>query len=346
MKVNSKYFEDNLKVNKDNTNIIFLYGTNVGLVELLYKKTLQLLKVDTNDPFNVSKIDGSEFKENPSILHDSICTLSMFSEKRFIMLDLMYISITKNVEKIILEAIEKINENNLLLIKCSNLKQNAFLKRFQNMENSILTPCYEENTNDIYIEISNLFSKHKLNFKEVFIRNLSLRFNSDSLTNKMEIAKLDTFFTNNKNVTEEMIFSLISNDNDINFNKIIESCSNGNSDNALSYFENIYENQGTTIMLIRMFVNHFKFIEKILLVMQSGNNLVHLVDNIRPPIFFKKKEFIIFQCKLWNLKTINIILMRLIDLELKCKLNNFSEKIFMSQFILSTSVLAKNRIKT
>lgn len=346
MKVNSKYFEDNLKVNIENTNIIFLYGTNAGLVELLYKKALKLLKVNTNDPFNVSKIDGSEFKENPTILRDNICTLSMFSKKRFIMLDMMHVSITKNIEKIILEAIEKINENNFLLIKGSNLKQNAFLKHFQNMKNSILTPCYEENTNDIYIEISNLFSKHKLNFKEVFIKKLSLRFNSDSLTNKMEIAKLDTFFTNNKNVTEEMIFSLISNNNDINFDKIIESCSNGNSDNALSYFENIYENQSTTIMLIRMFVRHFKLVEKILLVMQSGNNLEHVVDNIRPPIFFKKKEFIIFQCKLWNLKTINILLMRLIDLELKCKLNNFSEKIFMSQFILSTSVLAKNRIKT
>ena len=78
------------------------------------------------------------------------------------------------------------------------------------MKNSILVPCYEENTNDIYKEISNLFSKHKLNFKEDFIKNLSLRFNSDSLTNKMEIEKLDTFLTNNKNVTEEMIFSLIS----------------------------------------------------------------------------------------------------------------------------------------
>ena len=134
MKINSKYFEDNLKVNIDNINIIFLYGTNVGLVELLYKKALEILKIDTNDPFNVSKIDGNEFKENPSILYDNICTLNMFFKKRFIILDLMYISITKNIENIILEAIEKINENNLLLIKCSNLKQNSFLKHFQNNE--------------------------------------------------------------------------------------------------------------------------------------------------------------------------------------------------------------------
>jgi len=346
LKINSKYFEHNLRENIQNFNIIFLYGTNIGLVELLYKKALKILKVDINDPFSVSKLDGTEFKENPSILHDNICTLSIFSQKRFIMLDLMYISITKNIENVILEAIEEINENNFLFIKCGNLKQNAFLRYFQSKRNSILTPCYEENTNTIYEEISNLFSKHQLSFNKAFIKNLSLKFNSDSLTNKMEVDKIDTFLENNKNVTEQMLYSLISNNNEANLSKVVESCSNGNPSYALSYFENIYENQNTTIALIRMFVSHYKLIERILLLTKSGDSILHVVDNIKPPIFFKKKEFIIFQCKLWNLKLVNIILLRLIDLEIKCKLNSLSEKIFMSQFILLISKLAKGRVKT
>ena len=44
----------------------------------------------------------------------------------------------------------------------------------------------------------------------------------------MEIEKLDIFLTNNKNITEEMIFTLISKNNDINLNKVIENCSIGN----------------------------------------------------------------------------------------------------------------------
>ena len=148
MKINSKHFEHYLEENLEKTNIIFLYGTNTGLVELFYKKTLTTLGVDTNDPFNVSKIDGIELKDNPSILHDNICTLSMFSQKRLIVLDLINISITKNVEKIILEAIEKINEDNFLLIKCGNLKQNTFLKYFfaEIQEIRFLTLRKEKNT--------------------------------------------------------------------------------------------------------------------------------------------------------------------------------------------------------
>ena len=95
-----------------------------------------------------------------------------------------------------------------------------------------------------------------------------------------------------------------------------------------------------------MFFNHFKLIEKVLLLFENNKNLVNIIENIKPPIFFKKKEFVIFQCKVWNLKLINIILARLIELEIKCKLNHTIEKTLLSQFILSTSVLARNKINS
>ena len=346
MKIDPFFYENNLKNNLEKINIIFLHGTNIGLVDLLYKKTLELLKIDTNDPFSVSKIDGNEFKDNPTVLHDNINTLSIFSEKRFILLDLMHISINKSLENIILETVKTENENYLLLIKATNLKISSFIKYFQNINNAILVPCYEEKINTIHSKLSDLFSKHKINFKIDFIKNLTLKFSTNSLTNEMELEKLDIFLTNNKNVTEEMIFKLISRNDDINFNKIIENCSNGNPREAITIFENIYENQTTSMTLIRMFVNHFKLIEKVLLRFENNKNLINVIENIKPPIFFKKKEFIIFQCKVWNLKLINIILARLIELELKCKLNHTIEKTLLSQFILSTSVLARNKINS
>ena len=74
MKIDPFFYENNLKNNLENINIIFLHGTNIGLVEVLYKKTLEFLKIDTNNPFSVSKIDGNEFKDNPTVLNDNINT--------------------------------------------------------------------------------------------------------------------------------------------------------------------------------------------------------------------------------------------------------------------------------
>ena len=346
MKINPFSYEKNLKNNFENINIIFLYGTNVGLVSLIYKKTLEILKIDTQDPFSVSKIDGNEFKDNPSTLHDNINTLSVFSEKRVIILDLMHIPINKSEENVILEAVKKGSSNYLLIIKATNLKTGSFIRYFQNNDKSIIVSCYEEKTNTIYSKLSNLFLKHKINFKKNFLENLILRLSSNSLINEMELEKLDVFLTNNKNVTEETVFTLISRNDDINLNKVIENCSNGNSSKALTDFENIYENQGTSVTIIRMFANHFKLLERILLCFEHNKNLEYIIGNIKPPIFFKKRKFLIYQCSIWNLKSINMILARLIDLEARCKLNYMAEKTLLSQFILSTSVLARKRISS
>ncbi len=170
MKINPLFYEDNLKNKIQNINIIFLYGTNTGLVDLMYKKTLEILKVDTNDPFNVSKIDGNDFKNNPSILHDNINTLNVFSDKRLILLDLMHISINKNLETIILEAVKIENNNYLLIIRASDLKISSFIKYFQNVNNAILVPCYEEKIDTINSKISDLLFKHKISFKKDFIK--------------------------------------------------------------------------------------------------------------------------------------------------------------------------------
>ena len=137
MKIDPFFYENNLKNNLENINIIFLHGTNIGLVEVLYKKTLEFLKIDTNNPFSVSKIDGNEFKDNPTVLNDNINTLSVFSEKRSILLDLMHISVNKSIENIILESVKTKNENYLLLIKATNLKVNSFVKHFQNLKNAL-----------------------------------------------------------------------------------------------------------------------------------------------------------------------------------------------------------------
>ena len=347
MKIKSDIFSEHIKNDIKQNKIIFLYGSNLGLIDLLYDKFITLLKIDTHDPFNVCKINGNEFKENPFILEHNINTLSIFSANKFILLDLSDISLNMNLENIILDAVTKENNNYLLIIKAGNISsQNKLIKYFEKSASSILTPCYEENVTKIENDISAIFKRHEISLSKNFISHLSSAFNADSLTNKMELEKLDTFLINNKNVTETALIKLIINNEDINLNKIINSCLNGETKECLFYFEKIYEKSNSNIILIRMFKKHFKTIEKILLLNQRGNSFLKAINSLRPPLFFKEKPFFLSQCKLWSFKKINLVQKRLIDLELKTKTGLYPEKTLFSQFILSSSVLAKQRVKT
>ena len=347
MKVKSENFENYIKHNHQKNTVIFLYGPNFGLIELLYKNSLKLLNVNITDPFNVSKIDGNELKENPFILENNINTLNIFSEKKFILLDLLHITISKNIENIILNAVVKEDLDYILIIKAGNIgSQNKLVKHFEKSTTSILSACYEENSGKIKNDITNLFLKHNVFFSNDFILNLSAKFSSDSLSNKMEIEKLDSFLTNNKNVSENSLTKFITSSEDINLSQIVKSCLNGKTEASLFYLDKIYEKSYNNITLIRMFGKHFKTIEKILLLSQHRKNFSTSIDSFKPPIFFKDKPFFLYQCELWSLKKISFIQKRLIDLELKTKSGLYPEKTLLSQFILSVSVLAKKKAKT
>jgi hypothetical protein len=71
LKVHANQYLQFLNKNYNNHNIIFIYGTNNGLVNMLFRDTIKSLKIDESDPFLVSKIDGNELKENPIVLRDS-----------------------------------------------------------------------------------------------------------------------------------------------------------------------------------------------------------------------------------------------------------------------------------
>ena len=106
--------------------------------------------------------------------------------------------------------------------------------------------------NKIKSEIRNLFLKHKVSFSNAFILHLSTKFSSDSLSNKMEIEKLDNFLTNNTNVSENSLTKFITSSEDINLTQIVKTCLNGETKDSLFYLDKIYEKSNNNIVLIRM----------------------------------------------------------------------------------------------
>ena len=346
MKIKSENFLSHINNNISSYKLILFYGPNFGLVEMLFNNAIEALSINKDDPFTVSKIDGNDFKENPSLLHDNISTFGMMSDKRTVLLNLVPVSINKTIENIIIDTLEE-KYNFEIIIKADNLgSQNRLVKYIENLKNGLLIPCYEENINNNKVEISKLLNKHNLVFSDDFISNLNSKFSNDSLTNKMELEKLENFLINNNDVTESMLYHLIIDNIDININKIINFCVSGNPHKALLYLDKIYDKSNTSIILTKSFTKHFKLIEKILLYTENGMNITEAINNIKPPIFFKDKPSITFQCKLWSLGKINIIFRRLIDIELKFKSNIYPEQTLLAQFVLSTSVIARNAIKT
>ena len=308
---------------------------------MLFHDTIKSLKIDENNPFLVSKIDGNELKENPTVLSDNLATITMFGEKKVILLNLLYTTITQTIERLISDNITQKDNDFVLIIKAGSLSSKSNLIKFlQTSSNCILVPCYDEELDKIKTKIDELFNKYNLVFSNDFMSNFYNKFSANSLVNQNEFEKLENFMFENKDISESLLLSFIASNEDINNKKIIDLCLSGKPKEALLYFNNIYDNSVSNIGIIRQFGNQLKLIEKLILLDKKGLSLRDAMNKIKPPIFFKNIPTITAQCKIWSLKKVAATQKNLIKLEINCKTSTYPEKTLISQFILSTSLLA------
>ena len=308
---------------------------------MLFRDTIKSLKIDENNPFLVSKIDGNELKENPTVLSDNLATITMFGEKKVILLNLLYTTITQTIEKLISDNSTQKGNDFVLIIKAGSLSSKSnFIKFLQTSSNCILVPCYDEEQDKIKTKINELFNKYNLVFSNDFMSNFYNKFSANSLINESELEKLENFIFENKNISEALLLSFITNNEEINNNKIIDLCLSGKPREALLYFNNIYDNSVSNIGIIRQFGNQLKLIENLILLNKKGLSLRDAMTKIKPPIFFKNIPNVTHQCKIWSLKKVTDTQKKLIKLEINCKSSTYPEKTLISQFILSTSLLA------
>ena len=346
MKVNSDKFLDFISNKNGSFPYILFYGTNTGLVNLLYNTTLKSMSIDINDPFVVSKLNIQNLIDNPHSLIETLSTYSMISNKRTVLLDLCNFSINKNIINILISALKSEIDNCFLIIKADNLgSQNELVKFTSSSQLCLLVPCYEESVINIKTKLYNIFNENHLKFSNDFISLLSSKFSNDSSINQMEIDKLKTFLINNIAVDETALLNLINNNTDININKIAINCGSGDVRNALFFYEKAIQSSVSPIIIIKTLLKHFKIIENILYNVSNGNNIDYAMNSIRPPIFFKDKPLISLQAKIWTINKISLVKKRLTDAEIKCKFYSKIDKLLIGQLILSISVIAKNAIK-
>ena len=69
--------------------------------------------------------------------------------------------------------------------------------------------------------------------------------------------------------------------------------------------------------------------------MINKNNIENVINNIKPPIFWKDKQNIIDQLKIWNIKKIQIILKKLYEFEITVKSNgNINKDLLLKKLII------------
>ena len=301
----SYLIEENIDQLKN--NIVLFYGENLGLkndfrdkIKLKFKNT------------KILRYTQEEVLKSSDIIINEIRNISLFDDQKILLIDQVNDKLLNLIEE--LTTID--NETKIFLFADVLEKRSKLRSFFEKSKNCGVVACYKDNEINLKKLISNKLKEYSgvtPQLINTLIENCSL----DRIKLNNELNKIVIFFSD-KNIKPHLFEKILNQQIDDDFNAVKDSALNGNKINTNKLLSSTVleiEKNVFYISIINQRLNKLKEI----FVNANKKNITEIIDNIKPPIFWKDKPNFILQAKKWNEYKLNIALEKTYKTEIKLK---------------------------
>jgi len=317
-------------------NYFLIFGENDGIKDELIN--LNFLSKFKDNNYRTSEKDLLANIEN---FFNHIFTKSFFDKEKLIIVT----DVSDKIYETIFEIIEKSPPDiKIILIGGLLEKKTKLRKLFEKEKNLVCVPCYKDNLQSISNLIRNFFNQRKITVSQEIINFLINQTNGNRKNLKNELNKIDMFISGKLKINITDIQNLVKSDENYDLNELIESCLSLNKKKALSILNENNFNQEDNIRILKIFLHKLKRLKNLLSQNKNNNNLEITINNYRPPIFWKDKDALKRQLKIYSLIEINKIIKNLNELEVKLKQRPQVSNQIIANFIIDKLNFTNNSI--
>ena len=312
-----------------NSKIFLFHGINEGQKEEIIEKKFKPLFGE-----NLFKYLENEIFSDIDNFYNQVLSKSFFEKNKLI--------IIKDASDKIKNEIEVLKEKNLddikIILISNTLDKKSKLRNFFEKEKDLVSIAfYSDNNQTLSTITKTFFSKKNIPISQESINLIVSRANGDRKSLNNELSKIENFLTNKKKITIEEIYILTNLSENYSINELVDNCLAKNKDKILYIINENNFSFEDTIIIIRTFLAKAKRLIKLNQNMQINKSIDQTIINFRPPIFWKDKELVKKQIKIWTLDKTYKLIDEINKIELNVKKNSINSLKILFDFILATS---------
>jgi len=323
-----------LDINKK--KYVLFYGVNEGAKTEEIKKIISL-----NKNITITSYDEKEILDSSEIFYNNIFSKSLFDDKKVIIIK----RATDKILKIIEEIIEKNITDISLIFNSDNLDKKSKLRSlFEKNKKLVCVPFYADTPDTLSKITYNFFKEKKISISQANINLIVNKCNGDRGVLKNELLKIEFFCQNKKEISSDNLLKLVNLVENHSISELIDNCLAKNEKKTMSLLNENNFNSEDCIIITRTFLNKSKRILKLSKEYQINKDLNKTIASARPPIFWKDKDVVKEQLRVWSLRQIQSLIKNVIHLELLVKKNSQISSHLVNDFILEKLVQSNNSI--
>ena len=303
-----------------------LYGKNNGLINECINSSL---KPELGE--NTYRYEENEILSNIEIFKEDIFNKSFFDNKKLVIINRSSDKILTILEEIIVKDIDDIR----IILKTGQLEKKSKLRSFfEKSSNTIVIPFYEDNYQTLLILAQNFFKSKKIRISGQNINLIIERSKGDRMNLINEIEKIAIFSENKKSITNEQILKLTNLAENYNISELVDQCLLKNKKKTLNILNENNSSVEDSIIILKTFLFKLKRLKRLQIEIKKSRNPDAAISFYKPPIFWKDKDLVKQQLKVWPLDQINNLLKNTNELEVLIKGNSQLSNLITNNFIL------------
>ena len=307
----SKHFE--IGKFREKTNFFLFYGENEGL---------KLETIETHfknfNKKNTHRYTEKEIIANKEIFFESIYSKSFFENEKLILIS----DVTDKTLNIIEEVIETKIEDEVFILLAKRLEKKSKIRNFfEKNERTLTIPFYEDTSQTLVTIARKILNENKINLSQENLNLIVDRAQGDRINLKNELQKIISLSQNNKKIELEDILKLTNLSENYSAGELVDNCLSKNKKRTLNILNENIPSGEDNILILRTFLIKLKRLRKLILNLKENNNIDQVINSFKPPIFWKDKNIIKQQIKIWELNDIENFIVDLNNTESLIKKN-------------------------
>lgn len=307
-----------IKKNLNSLNFFLIYGENIGLKQDIAKSLLEF-KEKKSKKYQQFEFEEEEIIKNQNNLYNLIFSGSLFDEKKAIFIN----RTTDKLFNLINEISKKDVKDILIFFKADQLEKKSKIRNlFEKEKNLVCVPCYQDSNFNLIKIINDEIKQTKIKLSMESVNLLIERASGDRNNLRNEINKLKSFALNKQAISYNQVTELTNMAENYQNDYIVNICLNGDKKRLNKTLRENNFFLEDFFILLKTFSKKIHRLLKIKILNRSEKNIDQIFNQIRPPIFWKEKEDLKKQVRLWNEKKIDLVIKKINEIELNCKKNH------------------------
>ena len=320
----SKYYE--IKKFKNKINFFLFYGENEG-------QKIDVIQSNFNEftKENTYKYSEKDIIENKQIFFENIYSKSFFENEKLILIS----DVSDKILNLIQEIIESNMNDVVIILIAKRLDKKSKIRNYFEKEKKILIiPFYEDTAQTLLSIAKKILFENKINLSSENINLIIERSQGDRINLKNELQKIINLSQNNKKLDLEDILKLTNLSENYSAGELVDNCLSKNKKRTLNILNENIPSSEDNILILRTFLIKLKRLRKLRLNLKENNNIDQVINSFKPPIFWKDKNIIKQQIKIWELNDIESFIVDLNNTESLIKKNPQISNQIMNNMIL------------